>query len=307
MASFGSRTPDPVIIIVEPFGGSTRQHNPNLPFIFGDDAAVTRGDGIFETLLVAGGHVANFDRHFARFTSSAKRLGLPAPQLESWKKASAEAVEAWQATFPGMSPGDVPPAKCVWTYSRGRAATGLPTAWITINPIAPEVLEQRESGIAVMTGPRGIDPQADASVPWAMSSAKTLNYATNMAALRYAKSQGFDDFIFTDSNPDNPRVLEGATSTVVIAKKNGRLRTPSTGADVLKGTTQAALFEAAQEAGWKVKEKTIYLSDLYNAESVWLVSSVRMGARVTRLNDTVLPEPDNAAEIQELITKALQA
>lgn len=307
MASFGSRTPDPVIIIVEPFGGSTRQHNPNLPFIFGDDAAVTRGDGVFETLLVADGHLANMQRHFHRFTGSAQRLGLPAPKFENWQKASAEAVAAWGAKFPGLDSADVPPAKCVWTYSRGRASTGLPTAWITVTAIDPEVVHQRESGISVMTGPRGIETQADTSVPWAMTSAKTLNYATNMAALRYAKAQGFDDFIFTDSSPENPRVLEGATSTVVIAKKNGRLRTPATGADVLPGTTQAALFEAAEQAGWKVKEKPIYLSELYKAESVWLVSSVRMGARVTRLNDTVLPEPKNASEIQDLITQALQA
>ena len=40
---------------------------------------------------------------------------------------------------------------------------------------------------------------------------------------------------------------------------------------------------------------------------MWLVSSVRIAARVTRINDQELPAPDNEAEIRELIERNLVA
>ena len=66
----------PVIYVVEPYGGSVRRHNPALPLVYWDDAAVTRGDGVFETLLIRDGHPANLRRHLDRFQASARLLDL---------------------------------------------------------------------------------------------------------------------------------------------------------------------------------------------------------------------------------------
>lgn len=292
--------PAPVIYLVEPFGGSIRRQNAQTPHVFWDDAAVTRGDGVFETVLVRGGEPRNVDKHLARFRRSAEAMGLPDPGGEQWLKATAEAIGDYVRER-GAEPADVE-AKCVWTMTRGRETTGVPTAWLTVRPIAEDVLRQRDRGVKVITTPRGyiIDPD----VPWLGAEAKTLNYSATMAALRWARGEGFDDVIFTERGTD--RVLEGATSSVIVVKKGGRMRTPAPGPGVLRGTTQAAVFELAAKRGWKCKEKDIYLSELLKAESVWLVSSTRISARVTRLNDTKLPAPPNEAEIRELIEDALR-
>ncbi|MGD7001378.1 aminodeoxychorismate lyase [Corynebacterium halotolerans] len=308
-----NRPASPVIIVVEPFGGSTRRHNPSLPLVYWDDAAVTRGDGVFETLLLRNGRAANLERHLDRFVASAKLMGLPVPDAQVWRKATAEAVDAWYED----NDGD---AKCGWTLTRGREATGIPSAWITVRPVGDEQLRQREKGVKVMTAARGYsidaalpgvekvttgeigEKTARNPAPWLTVGAKTLNYAANMAALRYARKNGFDDVIYVDEG----RVLEGATSTVVIVKKGNRLRTPPPGGDILPGTTQAALFEYAQRHGWRCKEKELGVDDLVTAESVWLVSSVRIAARVTRLNEVKLPAPHNEAEVRQLITAALE-
>lgn len=303
-------TPEPIIIAVEPFGGSIRDHRAQLPLVFWDDALVTRGDGIFETLLITGGKVANFDRHAERFKASAALLDLPEPCMDYWLSATKVAVEKWSK----LSTAD---AKCVWTYTRGRESTKVPTAWLTVTAIPERTLDQRAEGVKVMTSSRGYsfstDLPADAdsekkkdrpTPPWAIVGAKTLNYAANMAALRWAHSHGYDDVIFTEDTKNGERILEGATSTVVTVRGD-KLRTPTPGEGILQGTTQAALFEYASENGWKCKGKDLYMEDLEKADSVWLVSSVRVATRVKRINDTKLSKPDNEDEIRKLITKAL--
>lgn len=291
--------PAPVIYLVEPFGGSIRRQNAQTPHVFWDDAAVTRGDGIFETILVRGGAPRNVEKHLQRFRRSAETMGLPDPGRDHWVKATEEAIADYVRER-GADPADVE-AKCVWTMTRGRETTGVPTAWLTVRPIGEDVLAQRERGVKVLTTQRGYT--IDGDVPWMGQEAKTLNYAASMAALRWARGEGYEDVIYTERGTD--RVLEGATSSVLLVKKGGRMRTPAPGPGVLAGTTQAAVFELADKRGWKCKAKDIYLSELYKAESLWLVSSTRMYARVTKLNDTKLPAPPNEAEIRELIAAAL--
>ena len=276
----------PVIFVVEPFGGSIRWHNPSLPLIYWDDYAVTRGDGIFESILIRDGQAANIERHAQRFRTSAEALGLPEPIIESWISATNAAIEEF-----GDGEG-----KCTWTYSRGRASTGLPTAWVAIQPIADDVLAQRDNGVRVMLSQRG----------WSFPSelpAKTLNYAATMATLRLARDRGFDDVIFTD--PYEGHVLEGATSTVVTVKGD-KLRTPYDDT-ILPGTTQAALFEYAESQGYRCKQKVLDVDYLLDADSVWLVSSIRVAARVRRLGEHKLKAPDNEQEIRSLIDTAMSA
>ncbi|AKK06881.1 branched-chain amino acid aminotransferase/4-amino-4-deoxychorismate lyase [Corynebacterium mustelae] len=296
-----STSPTPIVLAVEPFGGSARNHNPNLPLVFWDDAAVTRGDGVFETLLLRDGCACNVQRHIDRFCASARLLDLPQPALEAWEKATELAAEMW------FSKTDRD-ASCVWTYTRGRESTGIPSAWLVVKDVGDKTVEQRESGVKVMTGARGYNistsaHETDATIntpPWLVVGAKSLNYAANMAALRWAKSQGFDDVIFTDGE----QVLEGATSTVVTVRGN-KIRTPISGGDILPGTTVAALFAHATDSGWRCKEKNMLVDDLYRADSVWLLSSVRIATRVTQLDGKKLPKPANETEIRELIEAAL--
>ena len=125
----------PIIFAVEPFGGSVRDHNPNLPLVFWDDAAVTRGDGVFETLLLRDGRICNLDRHVSRFLASAKLLDLPEPNIDGWLKATIMAAEKWRSHT-------TDDASCVWMYTRGRETTGIPSAWLTIRPLSPTALHQ---------------------------------------------------------------------------------------------------------------------------------------------------------------------
>ncbi|MDN6536042.1 MAG: aminodeoxychorismate lyase, partial [Corynebacterium variabile] len=194
-----------------------------------------------------------------------------------------------------------------WMYSRGRETTGEPPGWVTVAPEPPAVARDREQGVRVMTAQRGysLDITKDAA-PWALVGAKTLSYAANMAALRYAKSHDLDDVIFIG---DGERVLEGPTSTVIMARDRDGVReilTPLHEVGVLPGTTQAAMYRLAGEAGWTCSEAPLTVGDLRNADGVWLLSSVRRYARVTALDGTALDRPVCADEIEDLATRAAE-
>lgn len=274
--------------------------DPDSPVLYIDDLAAVRGDGIFETLMVRDGVVRNLDRHTRRFINSATMLDLPEPDVDRWHASTDLALQRWAE----LSGSD---GSLRWMYSRGRESTGVPTGWVTVVPESPAVAHDREHGVAVMTAQRGysLDVSSDAA-PWALIGAKTLSYAANMAALRYAKTHGFDDVIFTGGDGGgDARVLEGPTSTV-IAVSGREILTPLHEVGVLPGTTQAAMFRLAEDAGWTCREAPLTVGDLRAADGVWLLSSVRRYARVTSLDGVALDRPDCADEIEDLATGAAQ-
>lgn len=305
----------PIVYTLDVQAETFQRHDPSQPVVFWDDAAVTRGEAVFESVLVRAGHAANLRRHLDRLQRSAQRLDLPVPQRDLWQEVTAVAVADWQQQFPAGA--QVPDAKCTWTYSRGRQHAGpyagqqvvqdgqpyageqhvgpTPTAWLVITPVPDSVLQQRRDGVRAQLAPRG----------WSTTvGAKTVNYAATMSALRQAR--GFDDVIFVE--PATERVLEGATSTVLLVVRDpasGKHSMVTPDGDVLAGTTVAAVFDYARDRGWACENRPVTVAELYQAESVWLVSSVRIAVRVIDLGGTVLPEPANHEEIRELIVRAL--
>ena len=296
--------PQPVIYLVEPFGGSVRRQNANMAHVFWDDAGVTRGDGIFETLLIRGGEPVNVDKHVSRFRRSAEALDLPDPGVDHWIRATRQAVEDYYRER-GEGEGERSEAKCVWTMTRGRESTGVPTAWLTVRPIDESIIRQRETGVTALSSPRGYTlAHGENEAPWLKVGAKSLNYTASMAALRWAASRGADEVIYVDAT--DGRVLEATTSSVIVVRKDKKLRTPAPGPDIVAGTTQRAIFEHAGALGYRCKAKDLYLEDLFAAESVWLVSAVRQAVRVTELDGRPLAAtPEGEREFRALVRAAL--
>ncbi|AKK11811.1 aminodeoxychorismate lyase [Corynebacterium uterequi] len=283
--------PTPIISIIEPFGGSVRSHNASLPHVYFDDRAVTRGDAVVETLLLRAGTVVNIERHVDRFVASAAQLGLPEVHAHQWVAATVEAAGEWERRHEGVE------ARCTWTLSRGRESTGLATAWLVVTAVG-----QRPREVKVMSTTRGYRVE-DTPPAWLPAGAKTINYAATLAAVRYAQQQGFDDVLFCDT--PRGRVLEGSTSSVIVVKEGRKLRTPVRGGDIVPSTTQAALFDAAQQAGWRCKEKRLSYNDLLEADSVWLLSSTRLAVRIRRLDDHKLPAGRLDDEFRQLVETTL--
>jgi 4-amino-4-deoxychorismate lyase len=263
--------------------------DPDRPQLRVDDLGLMRGDGVFETVLVTAGKPREMGPHLNRLARSAAMLDLPVPDRDAWAACAQLVLDNWTG-------GDELALKLV--YTRGiDGGDGTPTGFALAMEIAPTVLRQRQDGVAAITLERGIEPGAAERAPWLLLGAKALSYAVNMAALREAARRGADEVVFTESGDS---VLEGPTSNVVVAE--GRtLRTPPSTLGILPGTTQYALFRAAEKADWTVKVEPITVADLHAADGVMLASSVRKITRMHTLDGTPLTEtPGLHAELLKL-------
>ncbi|MET8422838.1 aminodeoxychorismate lyase [Nocardia sp. NPDC004860] len=285
--------------------------DPDAPLLYADDIGVLRGDGIFETVLVRGGVPGALELHLARLRRSAEALDLPAPDLEAWRFAVELATEQWGSEREGT-------LRMVLTRGRdsdhgaagermankgGDLAGAEPatTGYVFVVPVPDRVEKARAEGVSVITLSKGISIDLAQNAPWLLLGAKSLSYATNMSALRFAQRMGADDVIFTSTEH---RVLEGPRSTVVVQRDN-KLITPPARNGVLPGTTQRALFAQAEKAGWECLYEPLFTADLITADAIWMLSSITLAARVNSLDGLRMSAPENADEIVEMVNRGI--
>lgn len=314
-----------VLVFLDPAHPAGRPADAASPTILATDQGVTRGDGIFESLLAVNGVPRKIQAHLDRLSVSARTMGLAIPAAEVWQAAITTALGAYAAAPPrdsgpagtdgaetSDSSGTTNPAadsqavvKLIAT--RGPEGTNTPTAWVQVSPVSPALAKQRANGLAIILLERGYDSDLAARAPWLLMGAKTLSYAVNMAALRHAHEHGADDVIFTSGDE---LVLEGPTSSVLLAHISDdsgspvkRLITPHLDTGILPGTTQGALFAAAKAAGWELGYGPVTPDDLLDADAVWLISSLRLLAPVNTIDGTEI----GTAAIRAELTSELAA
>ncbi|KAA9131140.1 aminodeoxychorismate lyase [Microbacterium caowuchunii] len=261
--------------------------DPSAPALSIGELSTQRGDGIFESIGVVDAHPQEVQAHLERLAHSAQVCDLPAPNLAQW--AQAVSVAAAQC----------PPGECVikLILSRGVEHGPAPTAWVTVASAADNTAA-RENGVRVVVLDRGFDSGAPARAPWLLLGAKTLSYAPNMAALREARRRGADDAVFVSSDGV---LLEGPTSSLVL-RQGDRFVTPAPGAGILHGTTQLSLFAHLEDRGFETAYETLPTAALLEADAAWLVSSVRLAAGITAVDDAPLPyDPAFTRELNDYL------
>ncbi|RCW47045.1 4-amino-4-deoxychorismate lyase [Halopolyspora algeriensis] len=265
--------------------------DPDTPLLHADDLGVQRGDGVFETVLVVDGHARELVPHLDRLERSAHLMDLSLPGRASWQRAVDAVIGAWPW---GTDPEMVLKLVC----TRGvEGRDDAPTGFAMGRQMSSEILRKRANGVSAITLERGHAPDLKDRAPWLLLSAKTLSYAVNMAALREAERRGADEVVFTATDGS---VLEGPTSNVVLARGNTLLTTPPA-SGVLPGTTQGALFRAAERAGWRTRVEPFPATELFHADGVWLASSIRLVTQVHTLDGAQLKaDADLHAEITGL-------
>lgn len=307
--------PATVLVFLDPAFDGGRVADASQPQLMATDLGATRGDGVFESLLAVGGRPRKIQAHLTRLAGSARLLELDIPAEDAWRRAVETAIREFRRQEPaaaatGGAEQDEVVVKLIVT--RGPEGAAAPTCWVQASAPAAAGRRQRETGIDVILLDRGYDSEVGERAPWLLLGAKTLSYAVNMAALRYAHRQGADDVIFTSADG---RVLEGPTSTVLLAhletsddgaggvRTIRRLITPQLDSGILPGTSQGALFTAAKAAGWELGYGPLEPKDLLDADAVWLISSIRLLAPVNHIDGQEIGTP----ELRRQLTAELNA
>ena len=303
----------PVLVFLDPAFDGGRLADATKPQLMATDQGATRGDGVFESLLVVGGQPRKLQAHLNRLAGSARLLELGIPAEEAWRRAIATAISEYRRShLPDGGATDDDELVVKLLVTRGVEGAAGPTCWVQASVPGTAGRRQRETGIDVLLLDRGYDSEVGERAPWLLMGAKTLSYAVNMAALRYAHAHGADDVIFTSADG---RVLEGPTSTVLLAHLDTdddgtggvrtvrRLITPQLDSGILPGTSQGALFTAAKAAGWELGYGPLEPRDLYDADAVWLISSIRLLAPVNHIDGREIGTP----ELRQQLTAELNA
>jgi 4-amino-4-deoxychorismate lyase len=276
------------VVMVSGTDGVPRFVRPEEPLLRADDLGVLRGDGVFETLHVRGGEPFLLTEHLARMARSAARLELPLPAEDRVRDLALAACAGWPAAEEGA-------LRLVCT--RGPEDGGEPTLYATVAAVKAAVRTQRHEGIRVVTASLGMTADARGEAPWLLGGVKSLSYAANMAAGRWAAAQGVDDVLFVSADG---HVLEGPTSTVVWRDGPALCTVPDT-TGILPGTTAAHLLSRAGSAGLAAELRMAVPEELVAADGVWFCSSVRGIVPVTELDGKALTVDPVTAQLRDLL------
>ncbi len=217
------------------------------------------------------GVIFHLGAHLARMATTLGRLRIaPPPHLEQTVSAAARALRAARAD-----------ASVRLTISRGIGAGvavpsgAVPTSVLLIArlPVFPPALYTAGLTVHIATGRRN-EYAATAGL-------KTLSYTDTVMALIEARAGGADDALVLDTAG---HLCEGTSSNVFVVA-NDVVHTPPRSCGVLPGVTRQAVLGILEASQIPVIEAPMSPGVLGTADEVFLTSSLREIAPVTRVGD----------------------
>lgn len=245
------------------------------------DRGFSLADGVFEVLRTYRGEPFALEAHLARLRLGADRLGIPSPPASRW-------VAEVRSTLAAAAN---PESYLRLVLTRGVSPPGmLPSADVSATRLvlaAPLSLPRQgvyQTGTSAAT--LVLARSTESPARFGLGGVKALGYTLNVAALRHARSRGFDDALLISSDG----ALLEATSANVFVVEAGSIFTPSLDAGILPGITRALILADASSAGFTIEERRLSTSDLWTGDEVFLTSSVRELVPVVRIDEHTVGE-----------------
>jgi len=216
--------------------------------------ALSRGYGVFTTIKVLDGNAIWLEEHLERLRSHLQQLHLS--DLFSYQQ-----IEGWVLKYLSLSDNQT---------KNHPKNFGLKISIYPDNPLKPSrldcLLTQRdlpEEGIKqqLVISPKILHTQR------VNAGIKSLSYAENFTALRWALSQGADDVVFLN---EHEQVVESAIANLFI-RINDTWITPKLDSGCLAGITRKHLIQELS-----VEEQNFGIETLKQADEIILTNALRI-------------------------------
>ena len=236
---------------------------PEAACIPATEHAYLYGSGLYETLRTYHGRPFALDEHLQRLGAGMRTMGWRSPPL-------VEMAEALGALAHRRAPED--------SYLRLAIGPGLqfpgwneplegPVRWCAYaGPLPPHLAAVYDRGVGCVMASR---PRWNPGgfIP----AVKFAGNADLWLAKKEADARGAYEALLL--NPAG-QIAEGSSSSVFLVKE-GRLVTPDLASGILDGVTRSILLALAPKAGLEVEERTVPPGELFEAQEVFLSSTLK--------------------------------
>jgi len=241
------------------------------------DRGFLYGDSAFEVMRTYDRRPFREAAHLARLRRSCERLLIALRQSDQ----QLSEIVASTITASGLPECyvRVMVTRGVGPMNIDLAQATTPSVLVFALPLTPLAASVYANGIAV-----GLSRASRATDGTRAVGAKTSNYLGSVMALHEVKQRGAQEALILGPSGE---VIEGATSNVFVVRA-GELITPPIDAGILAGITRQTVLELAAEQALPVRETQLHPSDLYQADEVFITSTVREVVPVVRVDDKLI-------------------
>ncbi|MDK2945070.1 MAG: D-alanine transaminase [Mesotoga sp.] len=239
-----------------------------------ENRGLTFADGLFEVIRTLEGRILFFEDHYSRMKKSAEffniEMRFPSEEarriaVELVKRNGIEDGELYIELTRGTDPHRdhrYPPKETRSTF------------FMLALPLRKIDSTSWRDGVKLLTYP---------DLRHGLCEHKTINLLPNVLAKNFAYARGgYEALMFRESN-GKKYATEGGSSNYFFVK-DGVFYTPEVD-NILSGITRGKVISLVEDLGYEVVEKRIALEEFFNAEEVFLASTVSRVMPVRAIDD----------------------
>lgn len=252
------------------------------------------GDGVFESIRMHGGVTLWEDLHFKRLQKAARKLHLK--MIPGWSETSFNTYlsDLYQANHANEKAARI-------RLSLFRNDGGLYTpltnnASIVIEsePIDHDAFALNAIGLSI-----GVYDEIPKPIN-ALSSVKSINALIYVLTCIRKRDLGLGDMLLLN---DQGMIAEASSSNIFMVK-DGQLITPALSQGCVEGVMRTVVMELAGDIGMRVKETSIALNELNDADEVLLTNAIQGVRWVSQFNGKKYQNKMATALVEALNIKA---
>lgn len=262
------------------------------------DRGLLLGDGVFDTALVIDGAPVWREAHVRRLCDACATIGLDVGAGGGLAKVSlaqgplAQRIdEAMTLASAGLARGSIRVTVTRGAGPRGVVPPDAPSPTVLASQAPMSVLPVFQPLSLWLSSVR----RNETSVT---SRTKSLAYLDNILETQHARAGGCDDALFLNTRGNV--ACAGVGNIFVLHGE--RLLTPPVSDGVLPGIARAELMRIAAAVGLVAGEQTLAMEDMTCAEAIFVSSSLRLLAPVTRIGDAMAQQsPEIFARLRDVM------